>query len=213
LVKKSLNFVCLDSERDPSGEDKFLLIKAEITGLTVILGAIYGPNQRDDNFFEQLNSSLDRMGDFPVVIGGDWIATFSCLPVNDKPDIFNMRDVPNIHHSRKIFDLCERRNLTDPFTQLYQEKLDYSYAPWGNIRNNRSRIDFFLIFKSVSESVAECLKSAVQRKLFDHKAIYVSFEKTRPLLSRPNISNKILRDPDTEIVVKLANYTSRILIT
>ncbi len=95
LVKRSLNFVYLDCERDPSGEDNFLLIKAEITGLTVILGTIYGPNQRDDNFFEQLDSGLDRLGNFPVVLGGDWNATFSCLPVNDNPDIFNMRDVPN----------------------------------------------------------------------------------------------------------------------
>jgi len=147
------------------------------------------------------------LGDFPVVIGGDWNATYSCLPVNENPDVFNMRDIPNIYHSRKISDLCDRFNLTDPFRLLYPEKLEYSYAPWGNIRNNRSRIDFFLISKSVSESVAECcIKPTVQSKLFDHKAICVSFVKAKPLTSRPNISSKILRDPDVEIVVKLAFY-------
>ncbi|MFO0000813.1 MAG: hypothetical protein ACK559_06770, partial [bacterium] len=55
--------------------------------------------------------------------------------------------------------------------------------------------------------VEECLiKPGVQSKLFDHKAIVLSFKGNKPIVSRPTISNKILRDPDVEIVVKLAAY-------
>jgi exonuclease III len=207
LVKKSLNFLCLDTERDPSGEDNYILLKAEINGLTVILGSIYGPNNRDDNFFVNLSNSIERFGDFPVVIGGDWNATLSCLPVDDNPDVLNMRELPNLYHSRKISELCDKFSLADPFRLLYPERLDYSFAPWGNVRNNRSRLDFFLISKTIAESVADCIiKPAVQSKLFDHKAISVYFAKKKPASSRPNISDRILRDPDVEIVVKLANY-------
>jgi hypothetical protein len=49
-VKKSLNCICLDSERDPSGEDNYILLKAEINGIMVILGSIYGPNIRKTTF-------------------------------------------------------------------------------------------------------------------------------------------------------------------
>jgi exonuclease III len=174
LVKKSLNFLCLDSERDPSGEDNFILLKAEINGSTVILGSIYGPNNRDNNFFANLSNSIERLGDFPVVIGADWNATLSCLPVDDNPDVLNMRELPNLAHSRKIAELCVKFNLADPFRLLYPNRLDYSFAPWGNVRNNRSRLDFFLISQTIVESVAECnIKPAVQSKLFDHKAISV----------------------------------------
>ncbi len=80
-------------------------------------------------------------------------------------------------------------------------------APWGNNRDNRSRIDFFLVSESSVQSVEECLiKPCVQSKLFDHKAIVLSLKKNKPIVSRPTISNKILRDPDIEIVVKLAAY-------
>jgi hypothetical protein len=90
----------------------------------------------------------------------------------------------------------------------------YSYAPWGNSRDNRSRIDFFLISENIIQSVDECLiKPSVQSKLFEHKAILLSFKKKKPVVSRPTISNKILRDPDIEIVVKLAAYECYIQVS
>jgi hypothetical protein len=127
--------------------------------------------------------------------------------VADNPDILNMQDVPSAIHSRKIRDLCNRFNMADPFRILYPEKVDFSYTPWGNLRDNRSRIDFFLILKSISEIINDCyIKPSVQSKLFDHKAITVSFLKKVPISSRPNISNCVLRDPDIEVIVKLACY-------
>ncbi len=100
-----------------------------------------------------------------------------------------MRDLPNLHQSRKISELCDRFNLTDPFRLLCPERLDYSFAPWGNMQNNRSRLDFFLISKKISESVDKCnIKPAVQSKLFHHKAICVWFAKKKTVSSRPNIT-------------------------
>ncbi len=46
----------------------------------------------------------------------------------------------------------------------------------------------------------------MQSKLFDHKAILLSFKPCATKNTRPVISEKILRDPDIEIVVKLASY-------
>ncbi len=81
------------------------------------------------------------------------------------------------------------------------------YAPWNNIRKNRSRIDFFLVSKECIDKVNNCyIKPSVQSKLFDHKAIIVDFIAKPDVSSRPNISSRILRDPDIEIIVKLAAY-------
>jgi exonuclease III len=206
LVKKSLIFNCLDIERDP-GSNNFILLKAEVLNQTVILGSIYGPNNRDDEFFVNLSASLNRLGNYPTIIGGDWNATLSCLPVRENPDVLNMQDLPNTIHSRKINDLCLSFNLSDPFRILFPNRIDFSYAPWNNIRNNRSRIDFFLISNDISECVTECsIKPHVQSKLFDHKAILLSFKPSATKNTRPVISENILRDPDIEIVVKLASY-------
>jgi hypothetical protein len=101
LVKKSLNFDCLDTERDLL-TDNFLLLRASLQNQTVIIGAVYGPNKRDDDFYDRLNNSLERLGDVPVILGGDWNATLSCLPVLENPDVLFMQDVPNSAHSKKF---------------------------------------------------------------------------------------------------------------
>jgi exonuclease III len=204
LVKKTLNFVCLDTERDQT-TDNYLLIRARVNGVTVILGSIYGPNVRDDDFFDRLLNGLNRFPGDPVILGGDFNCTVSCLPVRENPDNLNMAELPNTAHSRKISEICTRRNLTDPYRALYPERTDFSYAQWGNLRNNRSRIDYFLVSTNIVEHVSDCyIKNSTQSRLFDHKAIFLSFEKSRTTTSRPSISKHILRDPDLEIIVNLA---------
>jgi exonuclease III len=130
LVKKSLKFSCLETERDPVSSN-FLLLRAEINDQTVIIGSIYGPNNRDDNFFANLSGSLRRLGRYPIIIGGDWNSTLSCLPVQDNPDVMNMQDVPNAAHSRKIQELCNSLKLADPFRVLFPNLREFSYAPWA----------------------------------------------------------------------------------
>jgi len=205
-VKKSLNFACLGIERDPVS-DNFLLLLARINEQTVILGSIYGPNEINHEFFRNLSIGLHNLGEFPIICGGDWNATFSCLPVAENLDILNMEDVPNINHSRKIRELCREFNLTDPYRVINPNKKEFSYAPWGNIRNNRSRLDFFLASKSIIPLVGDCcIKPNVQSKLFDHKAILLDFRPKSPTSARPTISSRILLDPDLDFLVQLSVF-------
>ncbi len=69
FCKKSLNFVCLDTERDLL-TDSYLLLRASLQNHTVIIGSIYGPNRRDDDFYNRLCTSLSRLGNHPIVLGG-----------------------------------------------------------------------------------------------------------------------------------------------
>jgi hypothetical protein len=141
------------------------------------------------------------------VCGGDWNATYSTLPVEHNPDVLYMQNLPNLAHSKLIREMCDNLNLIDPFRVMYPNLLDFSYAPWGNSRKNRSRIDFFIVSKSIVNLVSSChIKPAVQSKLFDHKAVLLDFNKKKARSSRPTISNKILCDPDVEIIGKLASF-------
>jgi hypothetical protein len=204
LIKKTLNFKCLATERDLVG-DNYLLIRAELQNQTVILGTIYGPNKKDDDFFRRLSISLNVLGRYPIVLGGDWNAVFSCLPTGDNPDIFHMQDVPNANHSKKIRELRVDYELSDPFRVLFPNRSDFSYVPYGTMRKNRSRLDFFLVSVDVMQNVDNCyIKENTQSKLFDHKAIVLDFNKIKPASSRPNITNSILHDPDLDTIVKLS---------
>jgi hypothetical protein len=126
LVKKSLNFDYLEMKRDEE-DDNFILLRTKISNITVILGSIYGPNKKDDNFFRRLRNALSGLGNHPTVIGGDWNATFSCLPLQDNPDVLFMQDVPNLQHSKKIREICRDFNLSHPFRILYPIRLEYMF--------------------------------------------------------------------------------------
>jgi hypothetical protein len=122
-----------------------------------------------------------------------------------------MQSLPNLAHSKQVEKLCRKLRVADPFRVLNPNLIDFSFAPWGNVRKNRSRIDF-LISKSICKFVETCkINPSVQSKLFDHKAIILDFNKRKPVSSRPNISSKILKDPDVDYVVRLASYECYVL--
>ena len=129
-------------EPDPD-KDNYLLLRAIINGCTVILGSIYGPNETNPGFYNRLQASIRNLGDFPCLLGGDWNATLSCLPLASNPDVINMQSLPNINNKTKIKEMCTDLMLTDPFRVLYPNKIEFSFSPWGNVRINRSRLDFF----------------------------------------------------------------------
>jgi exonuclease III len=206
LVKKTLNFTCLDSVGDQE-DDNYLLLRASIQGFTVILGSIYGPSLNNERFFDRLMQSITSLDNDPVILGGDWNTVFSTLPLASNPDVLNMQDLPNANHSRKVKELCNTLKLTDPYRTMYPNMKEYSYAPWNNIRNNRSRIDFFLISECLTPLVNDCfIKPSVQSKMFDHKAILLDFKPAHSKSSRPTISKKIMNDPDLDIIVESAVF-------
>ena len=74
LIKSNITFSEEARVTDP--EENFLLIRAVIQGTTVILGSIYGPNEYNHNFFNHLDTAIRDLGNFPIILGGDWNCTY-----------------------------------------------------------------------------------------------------------------------------------------
>jgi hypothetical protein len=185
--------------------DNYLLLRAQINGSTVIIGSVYGPNENSPTFYDRLKNAVKNLGNFPCILGGDWNATHSCLPLASNIDVLKMQALPNINNSRKIKEICSELNMSDPYRILFPKKLEYSFAPWGNTRPNRSRLDYFIISNNIVPLVNACyIKPHVQNRFFDHKAVVLDFTVKRSVSSRPNISNKILNDPDLDTIVEIS---------
>jgi hypothetical protein len=110
-----------------------------------------------------------------------------------------MVNLPNHAHSLRLNDLCDRINLTDPFRMLNPHT-----RPRSNLARNRSRIDFFLVNINVVNNDISCsIAPNLQNKLFDHRAILLSF--IRPdFKSKTNkgvINNLILKHDVIDYVV------------
>ena len=204
LLKKSLNFTIMQEVPDPTG-DNYLLLRLSYSGSEFILGCIYGPNEIIPDFFTRLEAGITSLGNLPVLLVGDWNCTFSSLPANLNPDILNSNSLPNIRHTINMNTMCNNIGLNDPFRVLNPNRKEFTYVPRDPLRRNRSRLDFFLISETLIPQISEHkIAVGLQNKLFDHKAVQLSFKKIPPPPPRPTISHAALRDPDVDLVVALS---------
>jgi exonuclease III len=200
LIKNDLLF--LESAREADDEENFLLVKSEIKGRTLIIGSVYGPNTQCPNFFVKLSTAIRNMGNFPVILGGDWNCTISTDPTVNNPDCLNMANPPNIRHSILLGNVCDEFDLVDPFRSLYPNRKDFTFCPRSINQNNRSRIDFFTVSRELLAGAQSCsIAPGLQSRLFDHKAVILDFY---PVKSKKNgrtyISNATAKLPDCKIV-------------
>jgi hypothetical protein len=136
-------------------------------------------------------------------MAGDWNMTV-CTDSNDHNiDTLNMSAPPGLGRSRILADVCDSFSISDPYRCLHPHTRDYTFIPRSG-KNNRSRLDFFLISDKLLFMVNSCsISLALDTTLFDHKSIFLSLRK--PLKSLKNYINpKIFSHPRFESVVACA---------
>jgi exonuclease III len=204
LISKQVQHEVISSAADP--QENILMLRIKINNVEFVAGAVYGPNT-DNNcleFFTFISNTLNQWQNIPYILGGDWNATYSCLPVGENPDVLFMRQLPSMARSRHVNDLCERYELTDPFRLLHPDVRDFTYNPSGTVRKNRSRIDFFLMSSELTASLNSCnIAQGYCSKTFDHKPIFLSLKKKRNKC-RPIVHNGTVDHELSADVVKLA---------
>ncbi len=211
LISKQVQYEIISSVVDP--QENILMLRIKVRNVEMIVGAIYGPNL-DNNcleFFNFISNTLNDWSNLPIILGGDWNATFSTLPIDENPDVLFMRQLPSITRSRNVLELCERYELTDPFRILHPDVRDFTYNPSGTVRKNRSRIDFFLVSIDLIAKVNSCtIAQGFCNKTFDHKPIFLNFKK-RKTRSRPIVHNSTVDHELALHIVKLAVHKTTLL--
>ena len=203
LIKHTLSFAVLEEIRDPG--ENFLCLRVDFEGKILIICSIYGPNHADPQFFTDLQNSISRLGNHPIIVGGDWNCTVSCAQTDANIDILNMQSPPNLRHSQLLKKMCNELNLSDPFRVKFPFKQDFSFLSKDLLRKGRSRLDFFITSNDITDLIKNCqIKPHLQNKMFDHKAVSICFKDPPKVISRPTISREILSDPDLELHVALA---------
>ena len=148
LIRNEINFTINRIIKDD--EENCMFLDGTISGEKVAIGSIYGPNEDNRTFFEFLDRNLVGFKNQAVIIGGDWNTTVSPAPAEINLDVFNMRTIPSQVRTTWLNEIMDKHELLDPFRYLNPNMMDFSYSPYGTVRKNRSRIDFFLISGSFS---------------------------------------------------------------
>ncbi len=120
------------------------------------LGLVYGPNTTGLEFYRFLRETLIASNGTYKILGRDWNTVGDKWPPQYNIDIINMVNVPNAVNSNLLEELCTDLTLSHPYRMLYPTRIDFTYSPFGQTRNNRSRIDFFMVTNNLIPMLDEC---------------------------------------------------------
>ena len=192
-----------------------MVVKIRISGQTFILGSVYGPNQPNRQFFSGLKKSINKLKanqNTQIIIGGDWNCTWDSSNVELNLDVFNMAAVPNLQNSQSLQQLCATLDLCDPYRILYPNKRDYTYRPFGNLRVNRSRLDFFVISSSLIENICDTTISPIPLcNLFDHCNVRLNIGPNIREKYSVTLSNRFLGEKILELAIQSTTVRTHLL--
>lgn len=129
----------------------------------IILVNLYGPNIDDPNFYNNVFLLISYMQG-AIIIGGD----FNCT-LNPKLDA---GIDPTHSRSRKIIlQFMQELNLVDIWRVENPTKKEYSCH--STTHNTYSRIDYFLMSKSLTPKVSSCIYKSIL--ISDHALILLNY--------------------------------------
>jgi exonuclease III len=192
VIKKSLGLNILEIKQDRIGN--ILLLKVEAPECCpFIIGSIYGPNDINGELFADLSSFLSNLDTGKIVCGGDFNCTWDRSPADANIDTLFMRSIPSLYRTTKIREIADSFNITDPFRFVYPNCRDYTYIPNAAQRNNRSRIDFFMVSTGLLTNITGAsIPIGKLSTLFDHKSVELTTGNKNNNIRDPNkVKNSI----------------------
>jgi exonuclease III len=177
LIAADLECEILDAMEDE--DQNILMLKVKVQKNILVLASIYGPNGNCGRFYERLDFFLQSLWDTTcsgIIIGGDWNTVIDADPDPESNlDVYLMRDIPNLSMNKKLGELMAKWILTDPYRIQNPDPGGYSYAPFGTMRKNRSRLDFFIVSTSLLNNIINAnIRPGRLCKLFDHSTIDIA---------------------------------------
>ncbi|MFN9899761.1 MAG: endonuclease/exonuclease/phosphatase family protein, partial [bacterium] len=117
--------------------DNYLVVSITISNKRFTLGAVYGPNNNDLTFYDNLQRDILSLDNQTIILAGDWNATWDPSPVANNLDVINMQNIPSKQRSEKLVRMARTLSVTDPFRFLYPHRKEFTFVP--NIAANRNR--------------------------------------------------------------------------
>jgi exonuclease III len=177
LIACDIPCTIINTYSDPGSNILGLVLETDKYLFSIV--SVYGPNDNDKVFYSNISEFISKLVDVPVILGGDWNATYSQSPAHSNIDVVNMLSSPSLIRSGWIADLCCTYNLLDPYRAFHPTLRDFTFFPSG-ARKNRSRLNFFLTSDNLIQSSKSCKISPwISVANFDHKSVVLDFSKDK----------------------------------
>ncbi len=117
LISRSLNYSVTRCLKDDNDNKIGLTLK--IDDFLGRVFSVYGPNDNNRVFFDNLKNLLETDSAVPIIIGGDWNATYSCHEIGTNIDTYWMVSPPSLSRSLWLNQLCRDLHMCDPFRAMH----------------------------------------------------------------------------------------------
>ncbi len=195
LFRKGLKVTVTDVKRDSEGRK--LAVSADFDGHSYVFTCVYAPThdkcKEQCTFFHRLREWLAKNCSPAqlLVIGGDFNIPFD--PNIDRTGASNI----NKKVTKAVSQLCRSLNIVDVWRMKHPEKQQYTYR----CATASSRIDYWLVSKTVSEHLYSDIRPAVKT---DHNAVSLKIQvpnaKRGPGYWKLNVSFLKEQDYNTMII-------------
>jgi Reverse transcriptase (RNA-dependent DNA polymerase) len=166
--------------------------------------SIYGPNDNNAEFYSDLDNILSNITCEKKILGGDWNSTWDSSPPDSNIDVINMRNLPSISRTNRVLRIAEKYSLIEPYRYFYPNRRDYTYIPNAAANTNRSRLDYFLISESLTNTLSDAgILTEKLSTLFDHKAATLELGKRQKKPDRNLVCDSILNNKIVKLVVEI----------
>ena len=166
LPSKNIQLDVLKENHDETGN--IVLVKAVINKtFEVLLMPIYGPNEDNPLFFQELAKMIGEITEndesLPIIMCGDLN-----IALDQKVDTYNYDNVNNARGKRELKRLMKTHELKDSFRELNPGSIRYTWRRC-NPSIKQARLDYILVSSSIFGSVQKAYILPVYRT--DHAAV------------------------------------------
>lgn len=186
LVNNNVEYKLLNIFKDAGGN--YVFIHVSMFEKEFLIGSVYGPNDDNPDFYENLEAVILQSNQFDnIILGGDWN-----LVMDFDLDCFNYVRRNNPEASKQLVELSNNLNLLDIFREMYPEVRRYTWRRANPIQ--QSRLDYFLISDLLSPSVSKVDISPGYRT--DHSLVIITleFEKDEKRINFWKFNTSLLKD-------------------
>ena len=123
---------------------------------------LYGPNNDNPNFFQEISNCIDEIGNDEAIMCGD----YNCV-LNPELDFYNYKTINNTKACDKVLEIMNKKYLLDPFREKYPIQKKFTWKKRSPCK--QARLDFFLISETLMQYVKNSMTDPSYRS--DHAIV------------------------------------------
>lgn len=150
LFGKDLEYKIHKHIEDDNGN--FIILDITIHNQRFSLVNLYGPNNDNPTFFQNIFSLIDELGNTDFIICGD----YNCV-LDPNLDYYNYKSVNNAKARERLLEIIASKYIIDPFRENYPTLKRYTWRKKNPLK--QARLDYFLVSESIMQHVT---KSSVE---------------------------------------------------